>query len=512
MCTQMGEPRSAWLRNTSASSVAGYVAFFFESAVGVVVSILVVRALSISDFGAYKIAGSIIMVGSYLTSCGLDPTLQRFGAELIARQQFGVLLKFFNYVRLVRIFALVVFCTGVMLMRRQIADVLAFPDALSFALPLILAILCLQSAVNIFGFTFFSARGDFIELSIVRVVGTFLRLASLSLVFVVSADLMGALGAILFASSIVFVYVVLRNKNWLRNRRENIGVPVEIDHLRGRIFRYSWVAYLAVNVNVFRDLSVDNFVIAHYLGTEKVAVYGLAGTLILFANTMNPSVMLRNLITPMLVARHAMAEDNSGLVRAFRLLTKAVMLMHYPLVTLLLVLGGEMIRLVYSPAYLAAYQPLIILCLFSYFLGLSSPFSPLIAALEKNTLWLLSGTTAIYNLALDIWLVPKFGVLGAAFATGSAGLLQLILFWIAFKYVAGIAIEFPFAVLGRTLLNLALPVAIALFARGHVTNLFELIGLMLVCGGLYMGAVYWNHGLDDTELARFGIFFRRRNA
>jgi O-antigen/teichoic acid export membrane protein len=104
---------------------------------------------------------------------------------------------------------------------------------------------------------------------------------------------------------------------------------------------------------VFRDLSVDSFVIAHFLGAEQVAMYGLASTLILFANALNPATLLRSVLTPLLTARHATGGGQPELLRAFRLLNKLVMLLHWPLVTLLLVLGVEVIRLVYIPGLCA---------------------------------------------------------------------------------------------------------------------------------------------------------------
>ena len=73
---------------------------------------------------------------------------------------------------------------------------------------------------------------------------------------------------------------------------------------RARIIRYSLVGYLAVNVNVFRDLAIDLFVIAWFLGPQDVAIYGMATTLIMFANALNPAALLRGVINPLVVAEH----------------------------------------------------------------------------------------------------------------------------------------------------------------------------------------------------------------
>jgi hypothetical protein len=94
----MNQPAPAQRQKFLAWSAAGYGAFFVETVVGVAISILTVRTLSVTEFGAYKLAGSIIMVGSYLTSCGLEATLQRFrrgdgGARAPWRAAFPAALR-----------------------------------------------------------------------------------------------------------------------------------------------------------------------------------------------------------------------------------------------------------------------------------------------------------------------------------------------------------------------------------------------------------------------------------
>ncbi|GIK34459.1 MAG: succinoglycan biosynthesis protein ExoP [Gammaproteobacteria bacterium] len=507
----MSRPVSAQVRNPLAWSAAGYAAFFVETVVGVAISILTVRTLSVTEFGAYKLAGSIIMVGSYLTSCGLEATLQRFGAEMVARERHGALRSLLLYVRVVRAVALLAFCGILLAARGPVSAFFAFPPVLTDALVLVCAILVVQSANSINGYSFFSARGAYVEMSALRATVALLKLAGFTVAFLAGLGLVGVLGALFLAPALGLAWILWRNHQWLAAHRPAATVIAEIaaDDYRGRILRYSLIGYLAINVNVFRDLSVDSFVIAHFLGPEQVAMYGLAATLILFANALNPATLLRSVLTPLLTARHATGGGQPELLRAFRLLNKMVMLLHWPLVTLLLVLGTEVIRLVYTPAYVPAYGPLAVLAGFGFFLGLTYPFVPLIAVLEKNVLLLFSGLTSVYNLALDVLLVPRWGIAGAALATGSAAVLQLALYWFAFRRVFSVPLSFPFAVAGRTALNLAAPVAVALLLKEQVANVMQLLLLIAGCGLLYGLAVFFNHGLEADELRLFDGLRRR---
>lgn len=487
------------------SSLAGYFAFFVETAVGFAVSILLVRALDLAEFGAYKMAAAIITVGTYLTSCGLDASIQKFGAELIARHGFETLRRFLVAARLVRAVALLVFCGALLGFRDALSRFFGFPPVLQDLLLLVCGVLVVQSATGIFGHALFSARGAFVESSLLRATLAVLRLAGIGVVYWAGLGLFGVIGALFLAGALGFGFVVLRNRAWWRAQAGAApATPVDAADYARRITRFTVIGYLAMNVNVFRDLSVDHFVIAHFLGVEQVAIYGLATTLFLFANALNPASLLRSVVTPLLVSHHARGGQMTDLQDAFRFLNKTVLLLHWPLVTALVVFGPPMIRFVYSPAYEAAYGPLLWLCGFGYFMGLTYPFVPLIAVLEKNILVLLSGMTAIYNLVLDVVLVPVFGVAGAAFATGSAALVQLALYWVAFRRVFAIRLSFPFAVLGRTLVNLLPPVALGLYLAPRVGSVVELLAALAGCGLLYAAALWWNHGLNASERALVG--------
>ena len=131
------------------------------------------------------------------------------------------------------------------------------------------------------------------------------------------------------------------------------------------------------------------------------------------------------------------------------------------------------------------------------------PFVPLIAALEKNTLLLLSSATSIFNLGHEYlcW-CPGIGVIGAAVATGLASVLHLALYWLVFRFMAcARELVFPFKAVLRTAINLVPAVAIAMLARPYLDSALNLLLVTFVGGGSYALAMYWNHDLSVDELA-----------
>jgi O-antigen/teichoic acid export membrane protein len=93
-----------------------------------------------------------------------------------------------------------------------------------------------------------------------------------------------------------------------------------------------------------------------------------------------------------------------------------------PLMTGLAVLSGSVIPMLYGHRYLPAIPVLAVAALFAI-PRCYMPSWDLLQALEKQrflTFWMVVCSAA--NVALDIWLIPKHGALGAAFANGLAQL------------------------------------------------------------------------------------------
>lgn len=492
----------------------GYFAFLVETVAAFAISILVVRGLSVEDFGAYKLAGSIIMLGSYATSCGLDATLQRFGAELHATRRFAHLFKLLRYVRLVRVAALIAFCSLLLLFRDPLGQAFNFTDSLQQVLLIVCGVLIVQSTVQMNGYTFFAVRGSPVDSSVLRSLAALLRLAGIGIAVMASLGLGGILGGTLAAGLLALAYVLFRNWQWRRSLPEANSTPLEGGGTayRARITRYSLVGYLAVNVNVFRDLTIDLLIIAWFLGAQDVAIYGMATTLIMFANALNPAALLRGVINPLVVAEHVTGKDDSYLPGTFLLLSKAVVSLYFPLVVFLIVLGDAVIRVFYSAELAPAYQCLVVMCVFGFFQAMTYPFGPLIAALEKNTLLFLSSATSIFNLGMSIWLVPRIGVVGAAVATGLASVMHLALYWLVFRYGVRLRLVFPFRAVLRTAVNLVPAVAIALILRPYLDDGLNLLAVTLAGAGLYAVAMYWNHDLSPEELGLLRKVTSRRAA
>lgn len=501
----------AGIRQAFKGSVAAYTATGAEVLSAFVVSVLVVRSLDVAEYGSYKLAASVILVGALLCSCGLESTLQRFGAEFVTLRQWSRLRRFVKVVRNIRISAILMFCLIIYGFRDQIGAALNLPGSLIEALPLVLLLLWFQSSNSLWGQTFFMVRSAFVEINLARILVALLRLAAIYAVCRANMGLTGVLAALLIAQCGGSVFYFVRNARWWR-RVENKETNIQRTEgtYRKRAQRYAMYSYLAVNAGMFRDLSLDQFVIAYFMDEKSVAAYGLASTLVVFAAYVNPAAVLRGIVNQMFISKHTEGGSAAPLIKGHEFLTKLVICVYFPALTVLILLGDKIISIVYSEQYMAAYPPLVWLCGCYFFFGLTYTFLPLISALEKNALIAMAAVTSLYNIVMDIALVPIYGISGAAVATGTAGVLQLTLYYFAFKRVYDIDVRLPVRPIIGAVINLLPGVIVLMWLKPLVSGVTSLFAALIAFAIVYLIVLYANHTFNAYEVAIIRKALRQR--
>lgn len=101
-----------------------------------------------------------------------------------------------------------------------------------------------------------------------------------------------------------------------------------------------------------------------------------------------------------------------------------------------LVLGAPTIEFLMAESYHAAVEPLPLIALGMIFFGLSYlPLGMLFVKKKTGMVATATGTAAIVNIALNVILVPRFEIMGAAFATAASyGLMLLIALAMAWRH------------------------------------------------------------------------------
>lgn len=485
-----------------------YFATLINLASGFATSVILIRGLTQKAYGILKLVGSIKLIGIYICSLGLEKTFLRFGAEFITKKQLPMIKRMLGIFCNLRGTALIIFGIILLLFKNPIAQFFNFPKTLVTLFPIIIAILVFSS-LNGLGVALNSSRMAHVNTSTIKSLMSVFNIIGFIFSLSYGFGLRGILVVLLLNQVITAFYFIFINIKWLGKIQKTwpsqTGEHIlgEYRSLRKRIFRFASFSFMGVNVNIFKDISVDNFFIARYLDTTQVALYGLASTIITHVAKFNPPSMLRGVFQPIFVGRYVETNDAKELIRGHFTLTKITLFTMLPLYSLLVLLGKETIGIIYSREYLTAFPALILLSFFFFFIGLNYAYNPLINALEKNELFFITGLFSIYNLIMDILLIPRFGIQGAAFATGSAGFLQYIFFWAALRWYLKLKTVFPWKALGKIICNSVPMVLFCLLGKPYIINIFRLITVGLIAIILYFVPSYFNNVFEDREIKLF---------
>jgi O-antigen/teichoic acid export membrane protein len=113
-------------------------------------------------------------------------------------------------------------------------------------------------------------------------------------------------------------------------------------------------------------------------------------------------------------------------------------------------LSGPVTRLLYGHAYAAVIPVLAILGFFCSAKAMAIPAQQLMVAMDRQDLVIKFMVTAgVLNIALDFWLIPRYGALGAAIANSAAQTFAAAIIWWGACQLA--SINFPGANLAKLL-------------------------------------------------------------
>jgi len=170
---------------------------------------------------------------------------------------------------------------------------------------------------------------------------------------------------------------------------------------------------LAVFVNTY----VDRLLINRLLSTAEVGVYGFAIRIATLATVL--MVAFQGSLTPLLYARYRESDTPAQLERLFRGFVVCALL-----AIVLLAACSRLLVIWLAPAAFAQAQLVIPVLAFALLLAQMYIFAPGPALQGKtHVFWVVNGSVALLNVLLNLLLIPRLGLSGAALATALAALM-----------------------------------------------------------------------------------------
>ncbi|MBI3154213.1 MAG: oligosaccharide flippase family protein [Burkholderiales bacterium] len=379
--------------------------------------LVVVRLLDGESFGLYMIVWGLVELAAPLTSAGILPAAQRFLPELAevgTEVALRALVRTLFWWRLLLVLVgSVLIALGWLLMHER-----AEAGAAWWHIPLAVFALIASNLLARFVAELLEALLDQKHAQLQRALLAAGRLLILSMLWLTGQL---SLAALILGEAVVAACAWMLGEFWLRARIGHIK-PTGSRHLGSEeLWRFIRDMAGAQVLSATANVGLLRLMVAQVVGVAATGQFAFVQQLVLIGQRYLPSILLANLVRPMLVSRQA-GGSHSEVAVSLGLLWKSNVMLSWPLVPAA-VLAGDL-----AIAYLSGGKFLSAGWLFSVLLlGLVSTGQTQIlgialqvhqqTALARNLSWL-----ALSAMPLT-WLGSQVGLLGAA--AGASGSLLL---------------------------------------------------------------------------------------
>jgi len=469
-----------------------FIGTIISMGLGFITTPLIARYLTVSQYGIYSLTLTVLSFGTTLASLGLFAALPREIPHYKEKypNKLPDLISTAFYISLIS----GIFFTILLLLSK---DFLArFFNETEFSLPFTIMILSLPFMILI---SFLSAITQ--GLGRVRENVYFGRIAR-AIIFLIG----------------VLIIVILRLNFYLIYVMYVLGAVITliiffIDIKRIRIFEVR----LRFNKKVARNLLkfsiplfftgilgylitwMDTLMLGYFKPSSVVGLYNAAAPLVrLLPIFLSSFAFLYNPLATGLFVRNKIKE----LKRVYQVITKWVFLLTLPLFAIFFVFPEATITFIFGEKYISAAPALQILSLgfmFHTFLGLNGISLVVIGKPELN----LYGNTlaVILNFILNIALIPKYGITGAATATTSAYIITNI-FRTSYLYKETKIHPFSMNYVKPLLISFVLLGAIKITNPG-ITSFWLALGSLIIFLVLYLFLVLISRSIDKEDIHLF---------
>lgn len=271
------------------------------------------------------------------------------------------------------------------------------------------------------------------------------------------------------------------------------------------LFSYSWpLMFTGIIGSIF--YWTDSFVIGYLTTAIQVGIYNVAAPLSGIMNIIPD--LFSQIFLPLATKEYS--QNNMETVKILsKQVGKWIFIVNLPVFLLIIIFPGALINILFGSQYLGAEMSLRLLVIGGIIISIASVSNNLLAMAGKSKLALANIVgTAILNLILDVILVIKYGITGAALATTISGIMMSLAILLEARYYTRIL---P---IKRDMIKIffvsLIPLALLLYLRTIMA--MNLVNVILLCSlftGLYILLIIFTKCFDENDLMIFKAVKRK---
>ena len=265
------------------------------------------------------------------------------------------------------------------------------------------------------------------------------------------------------------------------------AIPVDVARMR----RYAWRSSLLLLIDMIVWDRSEFLVLTRFSSLRQVAFYSLSFNIVQ-QSLILPRMFAQGFSANLLVER---GRDPASVVRLTRDGMRYVFLVAAPLTLGLAAIDRAIMPLLYGPKYTEAIPVIAIVAGLAVLKGALQPVQDLLRMTEQQPFLIgFSVAMGVVNIALDLWLIPSGGAIGAAWANGIAQGLAMTGLTVFASRRLGLVV--PLGDMGRILLA-CLPMVVVVRALAESLHHWP-----AVLVGVPLGAAIYMTGLKFVRVLR----------
>ncbi len=466
------------------------------------INLILVRKLSLENYGSYTVMLSTYAMGTLILSMGAQPIIQRYLPELIAKGNRAGAISLKRLTAFTHLFAGLLISLICWLLKDQLSLWLNEPRFAGL-LPYLALFVIFKFEASIFEEMLTAHRSQkYRNLVLAGFQG--LKFGLFWLAMPHDGSVQQVMTYLVLSNALLAGLFMLRAMGLNRD----ISDDTDEELPWRRMIRYGLLRYTTTLTLVGFFADIDVWFITHYHGLEQAGLYGFATKTVNMLATLVPTHFLLSVLVPVYIKEYTLRKDPQQLVRVFRFFNKIVTAFLAPALVGSLLMAGPIVGEIFDVKFLPSVTTfrLFFLGMFVFYFFNTSSF--LLVVLERPEITLYSRIFVIYNIVMDIILIPRMGIEGAAIATGSAMAMGYVFTYIMIKRV--IPVRIPWAATFRTFLYTG---AMALVVWPLMRWIDGIVSLLAVVGAgmIVYGLLAWRLPVFSVEeRERLNAAARRR--
>jgi len=476
-----------------------YTTIVFNIIAGLIYTPWMVRQIGKSDYGLYVLATSLLTF--FAIDFGLGGAIARYLTKYRAdkedhkvNQLLGITTKLYLIINLAALLALVIFF---FLIENT------FKELNPLEIEKFKVIYCIAGFFSIISFSFMPLNGIFMAYERFVALKLFDIISKIGIIIlmVIALFLGYKLYALVAINAFIGIIIILFKLLYIgKTTNIKIDFNYKSKELSKQILGFSvWVSVIGIAERLM--LNIAPTLLAIYSGTAAIAVFSIGiimnGYVWTFANALNGLFMPK--VAGLISTSDNRDEVTNLMVRVGRIQLFMVGVLFIGIITL----GKEFIMLWMGTDFANSY-PIVLLLILPGFITLTQEIALTLMYVENEIKYkaILYISSSIVSVLISLFLIPKFGALGAAIGIFIALIIfQVIGMNIVYYRIMKINVFYFFK---ECFLKMSFPLLLSLGFGFFINSYFPAANFLIflpkafLVGGVYFGMM-WLLGLNESE-------------